>query len=85
MFLDKPESLRDLTIFIMSSISSFNITSVVGPESKIFLFIPASAADAASADPNGIKTLLANGLIILILFLVMDEEVYQEILLLESP
>ena len=69
----------------MSSISSFNITSVVGPESKIFLFIPASAADAASADPNGIKTLLANGLIILILFLVMDEEVYQEILLLESP
>ena len=85
MFLDKPESLRDLTIFIMSSISSFNITSVVGPESKIFLFIPASAAEAASADPNGIKTLLANGLIILILFLVMDEEVYQEILLLESP
>ena len=85
MFLDKPESLRDLTIFIMSSVSSFNITSVVVPESKIFLFIPASAADAASADPNGIKTLLANGLIILILFLVIDEEVYQEILLIESP
>ena len=47
----------------MSSISSFDIISVVFPEPKIFLCIPASAADAAAVNPNRIKTLLANGLI----------------------
>ena len=47
----------------MSSISSLNIISVVVPEPKIFLCIPAFAADAAAVYPNGIKTLLANGLI----------------------
>ena len=46
----------------MSSISSFNIISAVVPDPKIFLCIPASAADAAAVNPNGIKTLLANGL-----------------------
>ena len=30
---------------------------------RLFLCIPASAADAAAVNPNGIKTLLANGLI----------------------
>ena len=45
----------------MSSISSFDIISVVVPEPRIFLCIPASAADAAAVDPNGIKTLLAIG------------------------
>ena len=33
------------------------------PDPKIFLCIPASAADAAAVNPKGIKTLLANGLI----------------------
>ena len=33
------------------------------PHPKIFLCIPASAADPAAVNPNGIKTLLANGLI----------------------
>ena len=49
----------------MSSISSFDIISVVllWPDPKIFLCIPASAADAAAVNPKGIKTLLANGLI----------------------
>ena len=55
----------------MSSISSFDIISVVAceaeskgwPDSKIFLCIPASAADAAVVNPNGIKTLLGNDLI----------------------
>ena len=46
----------------MSSISSFDI-SVVVPGPKIFLFIPASAANAAAVNPNGIKTLLANCLL----------------------
>ena len=48
--------------------------------------MPASAADAAAVNPNGIKTLLVNSLIIffvmVILFLTMDQENYQEILLI---
>ena len=55
----------------MSFTSLFDIISVVvceaedaeWPDPKIFLCIPASAADAAAVNPNGIKTLLANGLI----------------------
>ena len=46
----------------MSSISSFDIISVVVPDPRNFLRIPASAADAAAVNPNGIKTLLASGL-----------------------
>ena len=60
----------------MSSISSFEIIKVVLlcgkteskgrlPDPKIFLCIPASAADAAAVNPKGTKTLLANGLITL--------------------
>ena len=49
----------------MSFISLFDIISVVVPEPKIFLCIPESAADAAAVNPNGIKTLLPNGLITL--------------------
>ena len=65
-FYNNPaESWRDLTILIMSFISSFDIVSVAAlwPDPKTFLCIPASAADAAAVKPNGIKTLLANGLI----------------------
>ena len=40
----------------MSSISLFDVISVVVPEFKIFLCIPASAADGAAVNPNGIKT-----------------------------
>ena len=47
----------------MSYISSFDIISVAVLDPKIFLCIPASSADAAAVNPNGIKTLLANGLI----------------------
>ena len=48
----------------MSSISLFDIISVVFPDPNIFLRIPASAADAAAVNLKGIETLLANGLII---------------------
>ena len=72
----------------MFSISLFDIISVVVPDPKIFLCIPASAAEAAAVNPNGIKTLLPNGLItfslIIVLCLIMDQEVYQEILLIAS-
>ena len=57
----------------MSFISSFDIVSAVVPDPKIFLCIPASAADAAPGDPNGIKTLLANGLIT---FFINDNPVF---------
>ena len=74
-FNNKPESSRDFTILIMSSISSFDIINVVvlyeaeeeewrQPDPNVFfLCIPASAADAAAVNPKVIKTLLANGLI----------------------
>ena len=48
----------------MSSITSFDIISVVVPEPKIFLCIPASGAYAVAVNSNGITTLLASGLII---------------------
>ena len=41
----------------MSSVSSFDVIRVVVPDSKILGCIPASAADAAAVNPNGIKTL----------------------------
>ena len=71
-FNNNPESSRDLTIFKISSISSFEIIKIVLllfalPDLKIFLCIPASAADAAAVNYNGIKTLLANGLITLLI------------------
>ena len=63
-FNNKPESSRDFTILIISSISLFDIINVViFPDPNIFLCIPASAADAAAVNSKGIKTLLANGLI----------------------
>ena len=37
------------------------ISVVLWPDPNIFLCIPVSAADAAKLNPNGIKTLLANG------------------------
>ena len=47
----------------MPSISPFGIISVGFPDPKIFLCIPASAADAAVVNHNGIKAVLANGLV----------------------
>ena len=44
----------------MTSIS-FDIISAVVPDSKIILWIPASAAAAAAVNPKGIITLSANG------------------------
>ena len=61
-FINNPDSSRELTIFIISLISSLEIFSVVKPDLNIFLWIPVSV-DAAAVNPNGIKMLLANGLI----------------------
>ena len=62
-FNNKPQYSGDLTILIMSLISTFHIISDVAPDPKIFLCVPASAVNAAVLNPKGIKTLLANGLI----------------------
>ena len=60
-FINKLNSSRDLTICIISSTSSFEIIDVAIPDPKTYLCTPASTADAATINPNGIKTLLANG------------------------
>ena len=64
-FVNKPDSLRDLIIFMILFISSLEIINVVLLDPNIFFFffwIAASVADAAAVDPNGIKMLLAHGL-----------------------
>ena len=53
---------------MMPSLSPFDIISIVNkrwlcPDPKIYLCIPASAADAVAVNPRGMKKLLANGLI----------------------
>ena len=62
-FNNNPESSRDFTILIRSSMLLFDIINVVFPDPNIFLCIPESPADAAAVNPKGIKTLLANGVI----------------------
>ena len=69
-FINKPDSSKDLTIFIMPFISSLGIINVVhkaksegcAPNPNIFLWIAASVAAAAAVNPDGIKTLFAYGL-----------------------
>ena len=65
-FNNSPDSSRYLILFITSSISLFDIINVLVPEPevpdpRIFLWIPASATDAAASNPSGISKLLANG------------------------
>ena len=76
-FNNEPKSSKDFTTSIKSSISSFDIINVANPNFKIFLCIPASAADA-NGNFDGIKTLLVevHFSLMIILFLVMSEEVY---------
>ena len=57
-FNNNPESSRDFTSLIRSSMSLFVIISVVFPDPNVFLCIPA-AADS----PIGINTFLANAMI----------------------
>ena len=46
---------------MISSIFSFEIINVIKHDPKISFYICASIAAAAVVNPNGIKTLLANG------------------------
>ena len=61
-FINKPDSSRDLIIFMISFISSLQIIRAIVSEPNIFLLIAASVADAAAVSRNGFKKLLANGL-----------------------
>ena len=47
---------------MISFISSFKITKVVIPNPKIFFWISTAIADADAVNPDGIKTIFANGL-----------------------
>ena len=49
-FNNNPESSRDFTILIRTSMLLFDIINVVFPDPNIFLCIPASAADAATVN-----------------------------------
>ena len=67
-------------------ICSLEIIKVVKSDPNIFSWTAASVADAAAVTPNGVKTLLVNGLstfpIKVILFLVMVLNVYLKNLLI---
>ena len=60
-FINKPDSSKDLTFSMMSSmllpvLSPKDVCSIL----RFFLFIPTSATDSATVNPNGIRNLLAN-------------------------
>ena len=54
-FVNTQDSSRDLTIFIVSFISSLEIIRVVIPDPNICLWIVESVADTAAVNPNGIN------------------------------
>ena len=59
-FICKPDSSGDLTIFIISSISSLEIINDVMPDLKMFFLIAAIDAGAAVVNPKGSTKTLAN-------------------------
>ena len=59
--IDKRDSSSDLTILKISFIFSLEIINVAVTCPNNFLWIGACIAVAATVNPNGIKTLLANG------------------------
>ena len=58
-FINKPDSSRDLIIFMMSLIFSLETINIVLPDLNDFLLIAVSVATAAAVNPNGIKSLLS--------------------------
>ena len=62
-FINKLDSLRNLIILIISSISLFEMSNVVMLYPNILFWMAAWVADAAVVNPNNIKTLLANFLL----------------------
>ena len=60
--INKLDSLRDLIVFMILFISSFETINVVMPDPKKFLQTAASIDDALAVNPNGIKKVLISGL-----------------------
>lgn len=56
-----PEFLRDLAVFRIFSIFSFDILTCIVPDPRIIYKTLASASYAAAVNLNGINTLLAHG------------------------
>ena len=61
-FINEPDSSSDLSILIILFISSFEIFIALILVPNTFLWIATSVDDAAVVNPNGIETLLADGL-----------------------
>ena len=61
LFISKPDSSRDLTNFMVSFISLFEIISAVVLHPKILFGITVFVPHAAAGNPNRTKTLLAIG------------------------
>ena len=55
------EFLRDLAVFRISSIFSFDILTCIVPDPRIIYKTLPSASDAAAVNLNGINKLLAHG------------------------
>ena len=78
-FINKPDSPSDVTIFIISLISSFEIINIVLPDPNIFLKITASVVDAAAVNSNGIPLILMR--IILLMQLINEAQFLNSFLL----
>ena len=57
-FISKHDTLRDSTIFMISSIPSFEIVSAVVPDRKILFWIAASVADTAAVNLAAVNSML---------------------------
>ena len=60
-FLITTFKFKKFNIFLISSVSSFEIITAVIPDPRIFFWGASSVADAATVNANGANTLLANG------------------------
>ena len=81
-FFNKPESSKDVTVFIISFISLFDLINFVAPEPKFLFWITASAIDVTAVNHYGIKTLLAIGLALICWFSLNNLEMVKAITLI---
>ena len=75
----------DVIIFMIYSICMFEVINAAILESRKFLWILASVAEAAAVYPNGIRTNLASGLSKVFINNKQTKEFYQEILVIVLP
>ena len=56
-YINNPDSSSNWTIFIISSISSFEVINAILPDPYIFFWIATSTAEIPADNPNGIRRL----------------------------